>query len=325
MKKVFSICAALLLIVTAACAEEGKPELSMLSGMVFEFSSGVGGWFSELTMGDDGSFNGTFSDSEMGEDGENYPNGTVYGCLFHGSFSVLEQVNAHTWRLSIDELEQDEGQVPEVIEDGIRYVTQATPYGLEDTTEMLLYLKGSPIAELPEGFLNWCHLEELGGALTELPFYGLYNEKTESGFVGDFPFVDMQNPWQESAAEELAEYGMVFGIPDGAEEVTYDYLADENLGEMNFTLNGAAMTARMKPAQEFTDISGMYYNWESEADVTVSGCAGKLYQAKDGETTVSVCMWLDGGWMHSLSLVTENPDQVDMVRISEQTVAPAVD
>ena len=41
------------------------------------FSSGAGGWSTELKVADDGTFTGAYHDSEMELTGENYPNGTV--------------------------------------------------------------------------------------------------------------------------------------------------------------------------------------------------------------------------------------------------------
>ena len=187
MKKLFAILTALALLLTAftAFAEPADAfDFADLAEDEFYFSSGAGGWYTLMKIAADGSFTVEFTDSELGDAGDDYPDGSVYGCFAHGQLSAAEQVNDYTWRLTVDSLEPDEGQVAEVIEDGIRYVTVDTPYGLENCTELLLYLPGAPIEELPAGFLSWSHLGEMDTAYTALPYFALYNEAGECGFVG---------------------------------------------------------------------------------------------------------------------------------------------
>ena len=65
--------------------------------LTFVFSSGAGGWFTELELQPDGSFTGSYHDSEMGEFAEDYPNGTVYVCEFSGRFEALSHPDENTW------------------------------------------------------------------------------------------------------------------------------------------------------------------------------------------------------------------------------------
>ena len=55
--------------------------------------------------------------------------------------------------------------------------------GIAGTEEILIYLPGAPISELPEDYMIWAkgsaYIEE---GTTELPFYGLYNEAQQCGF-----------------------------------------------------------------------------------------------------------------------------------------------
>ena len=80
-------------------------------------------------------------------------------------------------------VEPDEGQVPEALEDGIRYVTPE-PYGLKAGSDMLLFLPGAPVDALPEGFLFWAHIFG-DDAPAELPYYGLYDAQEDTGFIGE--------------------------------------------------------------------------------------------------------------------------------------------
>ena len=181
-RKYTALVAALLLavmIVVSGIAEEDL--FSKIQGKWFEFSSGVGAWSTELIMAENGAFSGNFHDSEMGETGEGYPNGTVYGCTFHGQFSDPEKVDETTWKVKI-KVEMDEGQVPEAIEDQIRYVT-APPYGLEKAETVMIYETGTPIEKLPEGFMSWSHMQEVDPDAKTLPYYGIWNETDDAGFV----------------------------------------------------------------------------------------------------------------------------------------------
>lgn len=187
MKKLLILLLALAMLVPAALAEEA-PTFEALSELNWTFMSGAGGWSTDMQIAPDGSFTGNYHDSEMGETGDDYPDGTLYGCTFHGQFTLGEQVNEYTWKVHVDALELDEGQVPEAIEDGVRYVT-IDPYGLVEGHDMLLYLPGTPTDALPEEFLFWAHL--IGDEIPEaLPYYGLYDETDDMGFIGEEPYVE---------------------------------------------------------------------------------------------------------------------------------------
>ena len=86
MKKILALLLTLsFTIMISACGWAETVDLfAQIKDRVFTFSSGVGGWSTELNVGENGAFTGNFHDSEMGETGEGYPNGSMYGCLFHG-------------------------------------------------------------------------------------------------------------------------------------------------------------------------------------------------------------------------------------------------
>ena len=189
MKKWIACLTALVMALSAAAAfGEAAPAksevLEQLNGKQFIFSSGVGAWYTSLTMGEDGPFVGEYHDSDMGDTGEGYPDGTVYGCLFHGRFEETEQIDEYSWKLKVAELALDDGQVPEAIEDGIRYIT-SDPYGLQEAKEMVLYLPGTPVDKLPEDFMPWSHLPETDPEAKVTPFFSLWNETDQTGFISE--------------------------------------------------------------------------------------------------------------------------------------------
>lgn len=150
-----------------------------ISGLEFLFSSGAGGWGTNLHIDADGSFTGSFHDSNMGETGPGY-HGEYAWCDFSGQFGTLQRVNGYTWSARVTEINLAEEPGTEEIRDGIRYLALA-PYGLENAGEVLFYLLGAPTAELPEMYRYWVS-GPLDPETRELPFYGLYSISDESGF-----------------------------------------------------------------------------------------------------------------------------------------------
>lgn len=201
MKKLLVlILSAALILASAACAE--SPDLfAEIQGKLFEFTSGAGGWSTELTVEADGSFIGNYHDSEMGDTGEGYPDGTLIGCSFHGQFTDLTQVDEYSWTAKVT-VEPDEGQVPETIEDGIRYVT-SVPYGIEKAQTVTFFVPGTPVDRLPEGFADWSHLQEIDPDATEIPYYAIWSEADEAGFVtypdAVEPDVPLAGGWEAAA------------------------------------------------------------------------------------------------------------------------------
>ncbi len=152
----------------------------------FSFASGAGGWSTELMINDDGSFTGDYHDSDMGDMGDDYPNGTIYVCKFSGRFGDVKKVNDTTYSMHLQEISLENEVGDEWIEDDVRYVA-SEPYGLENADEIMVYLEGTPTADLPEEFLNWIAMPRAWGEnIPEvLPCQGLYNVAAQEGFSGE--------------------------------------------------------------------------------------------------------------------------------------------
>ncbi len=171
--------------ITLAEADEAAFFASLPKG--FTFASGAGGWSSELFINPDGTFTGDYHDSDMGDDGEDYPDGTIYVCSFSGRFGQVRRVDEYTYSMRLEELDIDPTEAEEWIEDGVRFVASG-PYGLEGADEVMVYLPGSCISDLPYGFTSWVSMFNAWGYDGEdpvlLPFYGLYNVVGEEGWSG---------------------------------------------------------------------------------------------------------------------------------------------
>lgn len=148
----------------------------------FTFSSGAGGWSTDLRIQSNGYFSGTFLDSDLGTSDTDYPKGTVYYCNFGGELKVVEKMDEYSYAVKLAGLEKEKGK--EYIEDGIRYVP-SEPYGMEKGKNYILYLPDTPLDGLSEEFLMWWPGRYDAEERTTLGYYGLYNKDTEYGFFGD--------------------------------------------------------------------------------------------------------------------------------------------
>ena len=322
----FILTAALALAAAGAFAEAAESLFETLTGLEWSFSSGAGAWSTDLRILEDGSFSGEFHDGEMGEMDDAYPYGTVYRCDFSGKLSVVEQTAENVWKLRVDELRTSD-QPEEEIDGGVRYV-RAEPYGLSEGDEMLLYAPGTKLAALSEDMRLWTHAQDMEDAPDALSDWFLCSEKNDSGFISwnPEPAASLPNPWREMTAEQLQEAsGIAFGVPDGAENVVYRYLESEKLAEMQFTREGGDYCARIQPFEDgevgMPDISGMYFAWDDEEEVTIRGCRGLIGRAQCGsEDWVQRCIWYDteAGMAGSLSVSTTDLDGLDLTALAEQ-------
>lgn len=161
-------------------AETAEFSFSDISELEFWFGSGAGGWRTVLYIADDGSFEGLYTDSDMGSAGTDFPGGTCYISEFTGSFTAPKKVDEYTYSVELQDITLSKEPGKEEIRDGIKYI-YSEPYGLDDAKELLFYLPGAPVKNLPEGYLSWAR--GYGDTIEEtLPFYGLYNVGGDQGF-----------------------------------------------------------------------------------------------------------------------------------------------
>ena len=332
MRKIIAIIVTLSLLLSACVfAEQIRPDFAMFEGMEWSFMSGAGAWSTDMRILEDGSFWGEYHDSEMGETGEEYPEGTIYCCSFYGAMSFAGQADEYSWNCVIDSLTVNEEVGQETVGEGIRFV-YTQPYGISAGDTMRLYRPGTPVSALPEDMYIWAHVYTDNGVAEELEDWFLCSEKNESGFVG-YRLADdigMENPWLDLSAEELMQLsGFEFAVPEGAEDVIYRYLPEEQLAEMQFSLFGDEFCARIQPAAleygQLMNISDIYLPMENEEEITVKHCYGWIGQSQTGsEDWVELCLWYDivPGVMYSLSVYSTDLDGLDLTAVAEQVYIP---
>lgn len=155
---------------------------------MFYFSSGAGGWATELVISEDGSFEGSYYDSDMGVTGDGYPNGTLYICDFTGRFSEPEPTDKdYIYKMKLLELvltDEDKIGTQEIIDDTLYVYTD--PYGFEDADEFLLYAPGADLSEMTEECLSWTFMSQDIFKQVPVSYYVLYNVGGEEAFNGVF-------------------------------------------------------------------------------------------------------------------------------------------
>ena len=178
------------------------PLFSQLKDLEFYFSSGPGGWRTILHIDGYGSFSGTYSDSDMGS-GENGIHRIQMRCDFSGQFTQPVRVDDYTYSLRIDHIEYEKEAGTEEVIDGTHYY-YTDPYGLEDAEDILIYLPGAPLGQLPQEFRSWVGYSE--NTRDELPFYALNNAVHQQGFSSYDRLEDIRESlegWVEPYAAEL--------------------------------------------------------------------------------------------------------------------------
>lgn len=143
-------------------------------------------------------------------------------------------------------------------------------------------------------------------------------------------FPSLANPWKDMTKEELEEVsGVVFGVPEEAENVIYRWMESDKLAEMQFTIGKDEYCARIQPAAlekgELLNISGIYYYWDHEEKITLGSCEGTLGIGQAGsEDWIELCMWYDlvPGLMYSLSDYTTEPNAASLAEVAKAVYVP---
>lgn len=216
---------------TQSMIQERDFSYADLEYLEFHFNSGAGGWGTVLVIRPDGSFSGSYQDSNMGIQEPEYPNGSMDLSDFSGQFSQPLWLDEHTGVLKIEDIRYQVEPGTVEIWEGIRY-SYGTAYGLTETEELVLYLPGKPLAELPEAYISWANLYGYEG--TELPHYGLYNPGHQSGFYA-IDILDTIRGDVELAEKVAASIDE--GLDEFATQADMNYAAQQKYQVWDDTLN----------------------------------------------------------------------------------------
>ncbi len=132
----------------------------------------------------------------------------------------------------------------------------------------------------------------------------------------------VSNPWVDTDKDGLAEAtGIELSAPDGATNVLYSYMKEDNLAQVSYELDSAKWVYRAQSADELTDISGLNYKGMTEEKGTVSNRDAIYYShaAEDDEDSVQMVNWYDvvTGITYSLSATGKDLDGMDIQAYAE--------
>jgi len=142
------------------------------------------------------------------------------------------------------------------------------------------------------------------------------NAEAEETAEDSEDFVGMANPMVESDYESIMELtGSSAVLPENMENPQCFIISGE-LGDVQYTMDDGyrEMDFRVQKADEFTDISGMYYEWTTVSDGEIYGWPCSQYAAEDENGDVAVCLVYDEGnkIMYSLSAVAQDLNGYDI-------------
>ena len=269
-----------------------------VSDIEFTFASGAGGWSTYLYIEEDGTFYGNFHDSDMGCTGEGYPGGTIYYCDFSGKFTNPVKIDDYSYQFEIESLKCEKEEGEEEIIDEILYI-YSYPYGMDDADKLYMYLPGKDTKDFSEELQMWLFLTD---DEKELPFYALYNENPEYGFVGYQYEAEsvydkiMEN--LEKVKEETDEYeeslksGLLSQIEMNQTSQTIFTCWDN---ELNSIWNDIKLYL---PEEEYNQVLSEQREWiqkkDAKAEADAADCEGgslypSIYYGSEAESTRERC------------------------------------
>lgn len=145
----------------------------------------------------------------------------------------------------------------------------------------------------------------------------------------------MGNPWTESDAQGVFDAtGISIEAPADATDVYYNYMEQDKMAQVQYTLDGAEWTYRAQPTASLEDISGAYFTWTNTEAGKVNDLDASyltyLEPASDdpdsAETNYSVMVvnWYDAakGITYSLSAQAPELNGMDIQAAAEAVYVP---
>ena len=114
------------------------------------YSGGAGGWSNLLEVSDDGSFNGVYKGKTVTAD--NPEKDATCKCEYSGLFDNATKVSAYCYSLSVAQMEYPAPD-RECSEDGVSFFS-CIPYGIADSKDILVFLPGCKVSDIPDEALN---------------------------------------------------------------------------------------------------------------------------------------------------------------------------
>lgn len=157
--------------------------LETLDDYAYFFSSGAGGWGTELYLDEDGSFKGMYYDMNLGITGPSHPNGNICVCEFTRTFTEPVKVGEHACSTRLKDFATKWTPGDSRVVNGVRYQFTVAN-GLLGGTAFKVFTPGMSEKDLPED-INYVSRHDgsidSSGKLTR---YVIYSEGDGNDFVG---------------------------------------------------------------------------------------------------------------------------------------------
>jgi len=245
-----------------------------MSEWAYTFSSGAGGWSTELAIDPDGSFHGEFYDGDMGSTGPGYENGTVYICNFSGHLDKnVRMAGPLMYSLSIADIKYENEPGTEEIIDNVLY-KYSTPYGLEGLEgkeDSLVFMDaGAVTSAINEEEMMWLSPTHFGSYVgedwnyvedtpDELPFAAIINTVDNYAFFSS----NISDRNQTFLVNKCKLPGLKNTVSELNDDGTYRF-ADESIDGKFKVINACFEVSES-------------YSLYNDAESFVNECLGKIY------------------------------------------------
>lgn len=129
--------------------------MKQISGK-YGFSSGAGGWSTQISVREDGAFSGKYSACALGDVSDEHPNGTCVESEFTGRFIDAKRNDDGSYGMTCDasSLALRKTVGTKRTEKGVEY-TAVKPYGIDPCGAFKVYPKGYDSGKLSETVKSW--------------------------------------------------------------------------------------------------------------------------------------------------------------------------
>lgn len=218
-------------------------------------SSGVGAWSTEMRINQTGSFYGYFHDADMGVCGEDYPNGTLYECLFYGQFSNIHPIDQFTYSMTVSDFNVIGELNSQFIYDEILHII--TPIGIDEGYTFYLYIPETPRYLVSEEHLSWLH----GVVSDPISSFALCNMENGTAFVPgtQYPCADFFISSSENEFFCKANNLRIRNMPNG--NLILGHLEQDDTFAVNGIVDGWANIIVLEPGNNNSDSFSGLSGW----------------------------------------------------------------
>ena len=207
------------------------------------FAGGAGRWSNYLELKADGSFTGKYGAKSA--DPDNPETDISYICEYSGLFGNAVKISDHIYSAHVTKLVYPEPE-KKYEENGIKYIT-CTPRGLEKSDEILIFLPGCSVSDIPGEALR-----SFNGPMDKTRFlvdgrfaiFAIYSVNDKEGFdYWNYPGSEMEEAGRQ---QPEAKKELVISIPVSTEQDTpgtvyYEYAHNSCYGPSSFCISDDAI------------------------------------------------------------------------------------